>query len=87
MSLIASFLRDERGSLVSDIAKSVIAISLLAVLAANVIHHRIEPGEKERMAQVAAQAARGVVDPLTTGSLTRDIKSTRVDPCELPPRR
>lgn len=88
MSLIKSFLSDTRGSIVADFAKSAVAIGILAVVAANFLHHKVEPLEKERMAEIAANAARGQqIDRSATGSIAREINGSRVDPCALPPKR
>lgn len=87
MPLLKRFLYDQRGDFAAGFAKSAIAIAFLAVLAANVMSRHVEPLEQERLAQIAAAAARGQnVDPAPTGALARSVAATKVDPCALPPR-
>lgn len=85
--LLQRFLRDQRGDFAAGFAKSAIAIAFLAVLAANVVSRHVEPLEQDRLAQIAARAAKEQnVDRGPTGSLARSVASTKVDPCALPPR-
>jgi hypothetical protein len=87
-SLLTRFRSDESGALVPDIAKAAIAISFLSVIAANVISNRIDTSEKNAMAAITGDAARGRnVDNAATGSLARNANATKIDPCELPARR
>lgn len=87
-TLLNRFRSDESGALVPDIAKAAIAISFLSVIAANVISNRIDASEKNAMAAIAGNAAKGRnVDTTVTGSLARNVNATKVDPCELPARR
>jgi hypothetical protein len=80
--------RDERGTLVSDVAKAAIAIAFLSVIAANVISNQIESNEKRLMASLSSEAGKGrAVDLSSTGSLQSQIRSSQVDPCALPARR
>lgn len=87
-SLLTRFRSDESGAILPDIAKAAIAISFLSVIAANIISNRIDSNEKNAMAVIAADAARGRnVDTAATGSLARNVNATKIDPCELPARR
>lgn len=87
-SLLARFRSDERGSIVPDIAKAAIAISFLSVIAANVLSNRIEASEKNAMAAISSEAAKGRnIDTAATGSLARNVNATKIDPCALPPKR
>jgi hypothetical protein len=85
-SLFARFRADERGALVSDLAKSAVAIGFLSIVAAHLVSNRIDANEKARMAEIAQQVSKGrSVD--TTGSLARDANAMKLDPCALPPKR
>lgn len=87
-SLLTRFRSDESGALVPDLAKAAIAISFLSVVAANVISNRIDASEKNAMAAITGDAAKGRnVDQAATGSLARNINASKVDPCALPPKR
>jgi hypothetical protein len=80
------FCADERGTLVSDVAKAAVAIGFLSIVAAHLVSNRIDQSEKERMAAIAQAAANGRTVE-TTGSLARDANATKLDPCALPPKR
>lgn len=85
MRLITLFWRNERGTLVADLAKAGAAIAFLSVIAANVISNQTAHFDRERLAQVAAAASGGrTADPMTTGSLRRAAAETKLDPCVLP---
>ncbi|MDP3254565.1 hypothetical protein [Bosea sp. (in: a-proteobacteria)] len=85
MRLIKLFWRNERGTLVADLAKAGAAIAFLSVVAANVISNQTAHFDRERLAQVAAAAAGGRgADPMTTGSLRKAAAETKLDPCVLP---
>lgn len=85
MRLIELFWKNERGTLVADIAKAGAAIAFLSILAANFISTQTAHFDRDRLAQVAAAAANGkVVDPMTTGSLRKAAGETKLDPCALP---
>ncbi len=81
-----AFLADERGTMISDLAKAAVAIGFLSVVAAHLVSNRIDQAEKERMAAFAQAAAKGRVVE-TTGSLARAADATKLAPCALPPRR
>ncbi|MGO4174819.1 hypothetical protein [Bosea sp. TAF32] len=85
MRLIELFWKNDRGTVVADVAKAGAAIAFLSVIAANFMSSRIEPLDRERMAAVSLAASkRQPVDPLTTGSITKAAGDTRLDPCALP---
>ncbi|MGL4441300.1 MAG: hypothetical protein ACRCUE_18750 [Bosea sp. (in: a-proteobacteria)] len=87
-SLLTRFRSDESGALVPDIAKAAIAISFLSVIAANVISNRIDASEKNVMAAITGDAARGRnVDNAATGSLAKHVNAAKIDPCALPTKR
>ncbi len=87
-SLLTRFRSNESGALVPDLAKAAIAISFLSVIAANLISNRIDASEKNAMAAITGDAAKGrAVDTSATGSLARSVNATKVDPCALPARR
>lgn len=82
MRIIELFWKNERGTVVADIAKAGAAIAFLSVIAANFVSGRTESLDKDRMTQVAHAAAKGqVIDPLVTGSLQKRAGETRLDPC------
>ncbi len=84
---LGAFARDERGTMVSDIGKAVIAIVFLSVIAAHVMSNRIEANEKHLMAAMSGTAASKGLDASPTGSLARDVSAVRIEPCVLPPKR
>ncbi|QEL21839.1 hypothetical protein FQV39_04050 [Bosea sp. F3-2] len=85
MRLIELFWKNNRGTVVADVAKAGAAIAFLSVIAANFMSSRTVPMDKERMAAVSLAASkRQPVDPLTTGSITKAANDTRLDPCALP---
>lgn len=85
MRLIELFWKNQRGTMVADVAKAGAAIAFLSVIAANFMSSRTEQLDKERLAQVSlAVSKRQPIDPLTTGSITKAANETRVDPCVLP---
>lgn len=85
MRLIELFWKNQRGTMVADVAKAGAAIAFLSVIAANFMSSRTEQLDKERLAQVSlAVSKRQPIDPLTTGSITKTANETRVDPCVLP---
>lgn len=85
MRLIELFWKNERGTLIADIAKAGAAIAFLSILAANFISAQTASFDRDRLAQVAAAAATGkAFDPMTTGSLRKAAGETRLDPCALP---
>lgn len=85
MRLIELFWKNDRGTMIADVAKAGAAIAFLSVIAANFMSSRIEPLDKDRLAAVSLAASkRQPVDPLTTGSITKAANETRLDPCALP---
>lgn len=85
MRLIELFWKNQRGTMVADIAKAGAAIAFLSVIAANFMSSRTEQLDKERLAQVSLAASkRQPIDPLTTGSISKAASETRLDPCTLP---
>jgi hypothetical protein len=85
MRILELFWRDQRGGMVTGIAKSAIAIGFISVLAANFISSRTDGLDSARLAEVAAVVSRNPsADPMTTGSLRRAADATRLDPCVAP---
>ena len=84
MRLIELFWKNQRGTVVADVAKAGAAIAFLSVVAANFMSSRT-PLDRERLAAVSLAASkRQPVDPLTTGSISKAAGDTRLDPCALP---
>lgn len=82
MRLIDLFWKNERGTMVADIAKAGAAIALLSVVAANLISNQLD---RDRLAEVASAAAAGKsFDPMITGSIRTAASQTKLDPCALP---
>ena len=85
MRLIELFWKNERGTMVADIAKAGAAIALLSVIAANFVSTQTAHFDKERLAEVASAASKGKpVDPMVTGSIRRAMSETKLDPCVVP---
>lgn len=85
MRLIDLFWKNERGTMVADIAKAGAAIAFLSVIAANFVSTQTANLDRERLAEVAAAAAKGKpVDPMVTGSLRNTANATKLDPCVVP---
>ncbi|SEF85209.1 hypothetical protein [Bosea lathyri] len=85
MRLIELFWKNERGTMVADVAKAGAAIAFLSVIAANFVSSQTEHLDRERMSQVALAAAkRQQIDPLVTGSIRKTANETRLDPCVVP---
>lgn len=81
MRLIGLFWKNERGSMVADIAKASVAIGLLSVVAANIISSRTGL-DRDGLSRVASAAAGlQTIDPMVTGSIRKQIAETRLDPC------
>jgi hypothetical protein len=88
MRTFLAFLRDQRGSMASDIAKSAIAIAFLSVIAANLVSRQIGMHDRAALDVVAEKASRGQpVDMNAVGSIAREANRTRLDPCVDQPRR
>jgi len=85
MRLIDLFLKNERGTMLTDVAKAGLAIAFLSVIAVNFVSSRIEQFDKDRLAEVSAAVIRGKpIDPMITGSLRKTANETRLDPCVVP---
>jgi hypothetical protein len=85
MRLIELFWKNERGTMVADIAKAAAAIAFLSVVAANFVSSQTARLDSERLTQVAAAASKGqLIDPLVTGSIRKSANEARLDPCVLP---
>ncbi|PTM43046.1 hypothetical protein [Bosea sp. 124] len=85
MRLIELFWKNERGTLVADIAKAGAAIAFLSVIAANFVSSQTAHFDRERLAEVAAAATKGKhADPMVTGSIRKAASETRFDPCAVP---
>lgn len=84
MRLVELFWKNERGTLVANIAKAGAAIAFLSVLAANFVSNQTAHFDRERLAQVAAAATGNKSDPMTTGSLRKVAAETKLDPCVVP---
>jgi hypothetical protein len=83
--LIKLFWRNERGSMVADVAKAGAAIAFLSVIAANFVSTQTAHLDTERLSQVASAASKGqAFDPLVTGSIRKSANETRLDPCAAP---
>lgn len=85
MHLVIAFLRNQRGTMVADVAKAGAAIAFLSVIAANFVSSQTAQLDRDAMRQVAQAAAKGqTVDPLITGSIVKRAGETRLDPCVVP---
>ena len=85
MRLIELFWKNERGTMVTDLAKAGVAIAFLSVIAANFVSNRSAHLDKDRLTEVASAASRGrPIDPLVTGSIAKRANETRLDPCVVP---
>jgi hypothetical protein len=85
MRLIDLFWKNERGTMVADIAKAGAAIAFLSVIAANFVSTQTAHFDRERLAEVAAAATKSkATDPMVTGSLRKTANETKLDPCVVP---
>jgi len=85
MRLIELFWKNERGTMVSDIAKAAAGIAFISVVAANFASDRTAHLDTERLSEVASAASKGKpIDPLVTGSIVKRAEQTRLDPCAVP---
>lgn len=85
MRLVIAFLRNQRGTMVADVAKAGAAIAFLSVIAANFVSNQTAQLDRDAMRQVAQAAAKGqALDPLVTGSIVRRASETKLDPCVAP---
>lgn len=84
MRLIMAFLRNQRGSMVADVAKAGAAIAFISVVAANLISYKAAQLDRDGLHQAASAAAKGQpIDPLVTGSLAKRAGEVRLDPCDV----
>jgi hypothetical protein len=82
MRLIELFWKNERGTMVADIAKAAAAIGFISVVAANFVSNQTAHFDKERLTEIASAASKGkLIDPLVTGSILKRADQTRLDPC------
>lgn len=71
--------------MLADVAKASAAIAFLSVIAANFVSSRTEHLDRDRLAEVAAAAAKGKpADPMVTGSIRKTANETKLDPCVVP---
>lgn len=85
MRLVIAFLRNQRGTMVADVAKAGAAIAFLSVIAANFVSSQTAQLDRDAMRQVTQAAAKGQpVDPLVTGSIVKRASETKLDPCVAP---
>lgn len=90
MRIVSQFLRDQRGSMVSDMAKAAAAIAFLSLIAANWLSHGISLNDRQTMQELASTATKdiknrlGYDEPMTTGSIGKRAGETRLDPCATP---
>ena len=85
MHLVIAFLRNQRGTMVADVAKAGAAIAFLSVIAANFVSNHTAQLDRDAMRQVAQAAAKGQkIDPLVTGSIVKRASETKLDPCVVP---
>lgn len=85
MRLIELFWKNERGTMVADLAKAAAAIAFISVVAANFVSTQTAHLDTERLTQVASAASKGqLIDPLVTGSILKRADQTRLDPCAVP---
>ncbi|WP_375458219.1 hypothetical protein [uncultured Enterovirga sp.] len=74
---------DGRPSIIASTIKSVVIVGTLSVLAAGWLSSATD---NQTLSRLAANASRGVEDPLTTGSISSRANAVKIDPCG-PPRR
>jgi len=85
MRLIELFWKNERATMVADLAKICAAIAFISVVAANIASNQTAHLDKDRLTEVAAAASKGrPIDPLVTGSILKRADQTRLDPCVVP---
>lgn len=85
MRLIDLFWKNERGTMVANMAKAAAAIAFLSVIAANFVSNHTAYFDKDRLAEVASAASKGKAgDPMVTGSIRKAMSDTRLDPCAVP---
>lgn len=85
MRLVSIFWKNERGTVVADIAKAGAGIAFLSVVAANFVSQKTPDFDRDRLAQASLAASRRQpVDPMVTGSVSKAAGDTRLDPCVMP---
>lgn len=85
MRLIELFWKNQRGTMVADVAKAGAAIAFLSVVAANFVSSQTAHLDRDALRQVASAAAKGQnIDPLVTGSILKRAGETKLDPCVVP---
>lgn len=85
MRLMDLFWKNERGTMVADMAKAAAAIAFLSVIAANFVSSQTAYFDKQRLAEVSAAASKGKpADPMVTGSIRKAMSETKLDPCVVP---
>ena len=85
MRLIKLFWKNERGTMVADLAKAAAAIAFISVVAANFVSNQTAHLDKEGLTEIASAASKGkLIDPLVTGSILKRADQTRLDPCAVP---
>lgn len=82
MRLIELFWKNERGTMVADLAKVCAAIGFISVVAANFVSNQTAHLDSDRLGEIASAASKGrPIDPLVTGSIAKRAEQTRLDPC------
>ena len=85
MRLVIAFLRNQRGTMVADVAKAGAAIAFLSVIAANFVSSQTAQLDRDALRQIAQAAAKGqAIDPQVTGSIVKRASETKLDPCVVP---
>ncbi|MGL4325587.1 MAG: hypothetical protein ACRCTD_16245 [Beijerinckiaceae bacterium] len=85
-ALIHRFLKDTSGTMLATTVKGAVLVTVFSVGAAWYIGERLE-SERRALGSLTAAASgtpapgRGNVDMSTTGSITKNGNSTRLDPC------
>jgi len=72
----------EGPNLLTGTLKAALALGALAYLSARSFSEK--PLDYGGLSRLAAEVARKLPDPTTTGSLLQSAKSTRIDPCVAP---
>ncbi len=81
-------IRETNGKTIAvNIAKAVILIAFISVVAASWLSASLVKTDRERLDELAALISGDSADPVATGSIARRADTTRLDPCKVPPRR
>lgn len=75
------FKDDGRPSLLGGTVKTAVIVGVLSYLAAGWLS---SAADNETLARLAQNVSRGFADPLTTGSITEQATTSRLDPCAAP---